>query len=285
MRQGFYSYLLFLSACVLALPACPGHIDDPEPFVGGTDASISACLLGVTNVEQQLVRPRCATSGCHDRATRSEMLDLESPNLASRLLGVTSPRCAGRVLVDPASPASGYFMEKLAAASPRCGERMPLGSPPLTPSEITCVRQWLATLGTDGGTTMDATLDVPRDAMMDVGADRRDVVMDARVDTTMDSAEVVDVTEDIPEDVMFSDEGDATAMDAARPDRVDAATDTAEVGLDASVTSDVRDVETDRAVSSDVRDSGVDVTDIGVDSRDSAVDSDVMVVLDAAPDA
>ena len=208
--------LLPLVTLALGVAACPGRIDDPAPFLGFVgDSSVATCTLGVSAVEARIIRPRCATAGCHERAMPAGRLDLESPNLATRLVGVQASGCAGQVLVSPASPAQSYFIGKL-GPSPRCGDRMPLGSPALTASEVACVRLWVEALVTDGGAPMDAAPDAvsPDVTVRDV-ADVRDAG-DAR-----DAGDVADAM----------DAGDGGAMDA--PDAPDAG--------DATAPSDARD--------------------------------------------
>ncbi len=264
-----------LTLLAMALAACPGRIENPEDFVGNgaTDSGAQACLLGVNNVEAQLIRPRCATAGCHDRGMRAGGLDLASDNVASRLVGVRSSGCMGAVLVDPNAPSAGYFMAKL-GASPTCGSRMPLGTPALSASELACVRGWLGTLRGDAG--LDASPDGAVDATVDV-ADVRDVsdvsdvpdatdVADAAIDATRDASDAADASEDsdVSDGAVERDAADASdASDAA--DGSDAA--------DASV--DVRDAG-DASV--DVRDAG----DASVDVRDAGDAGDASDVSDAS---
>src|SRR4051794_12847153 len=88
---------LLLAAAALGLAACPGRITNPEELIGGSGAPV--CSLGVGNVESQLFRDRCATSGCHDQTSRAGGLDMGSPNVSARLVGVPSSTCQSRPLV------------------------------------------------------------------------------------------------------------------------------------------------------------------------------------------
>lgn len=262
MRARSSSPLALVTLIAVALAGCPGRLENPEDFVGATsDGAAPTCTLGVSAVEAQLIRPRCATANCHDRGGRAGGLDLETPGLAARLVNARSAMCSGRVLVDPTSPATGYFIEKL-SPSPRCGGRMPLGAPALTSGELTCVRAWLSTLGVDAGTPLDA----PRDTGTDATVDARDVATDMTADIVadarpMDASDVTDAS-DGGSDVV--DAGDAGEM-----------IDAAEVGPDVRDVPDASDV---------AGDAGVDVRDAAGDARDVPDASDVRDVPDA-PDA
>lgn len=177
--------LASLALSMLSLAGCPGRITDPTPFIGGGgDGSMVTCSIPATQIEAQLIQPRCATSGCHDRASRQGSLDLQSADIAARLVGQPST-CMGRPLVDPSNRANSYFIAKLGEA-PTCGARMPLGAPAFSASEIACVRTWVESLG---GTPMtDAGMDAMSqpDAAMDV-ANPDTGVNDSGPDAPMDS--------------------------------------------------------------------------------------------------
>jgi hypothetical protein len=159
-----------LALASLSLAACPGRITDPSPFIGGGgEGGTTACSIASTQIESQLIRPRCATNGCHDRSSRAGSLDLQSANVAARLIGQPST-CSGRPLVDPANRSMSYFIAKVAEATPMCGARMPLGAPVFSASEIACVRTWVAALSTEIP-MMDAGVDVPNPPMPDAAVD------------------------------------------------------------------------------------------------------------------
>lgn len=248
---------LLLVPLALGLAACPGRIDDPTAFLGFVgDSSVASCTLGVSAVENQIIRPRCATANCHERSMPAGRLDLESPNLAARLVNVPAAGCMGQVLVSPASPAQSYFIGKL-GPSPRCGDRMPLGSPALTASEVACVRLWVETLVTDGGAPMDATPDAvsPDVTVRDV-ADVRDAADAGDVADAMDASDAADVVDadDVTDAMDAGDAADADdAADASEGGAMDAP-DAADAG-DATAPSDARDAG-DATAPSDVRDAG-----------------------------
>jgi hypothetical protein len=267
--------LLLLVTAALGLAACPGRIDDPSAFLGvAGDSSVVSCTIGVSAVEAQIIRPRCATAGCHERSMPAGRLDLESANLGARLVNVRASGCMGQVLVSPTSPGQSYFIEKL-NASPRCGDRMPLGSPALTPSEVVCVRLWAETLVTDGGAPMDATPDA-------VSPDVRDVADVADAGDVRDAMDASDIT-DASDAMDASDVADADdAMDASDvADATESGAMDAADGGDAGVASDARDAGDAGDAAADVRDAS-DAADVAADVRDAG---DASVDVRAARDA
>jgi hypothetical protein len=280
--------LLLLVSAALGLAACPGRIDDPSAFLGvAGDSSVVSCTIGVSAVEAQIIRPRCATAGCHERSMPAGRLDLESANLGARLVNVRASGCMGQVLVSPTSPGQSYFIEKL-NASPRCGDRMPLGSPALTPSEVVCVRLWAETLVSDAGAPMDAT----PDAVSPDVADVRDVADAGDVRDAMDASDVADAGDamdasdvaDADDAMDASDVADASeggAMDAADGGDAGVPGDARDAG-DAAV--DVRDASDAADASVDVRDAG-DAADASVDVRDAGDAPDASDAADGGGDA
>ncbi len=116
----------------------------PEP--------LPPCTLSLP-IETGLLRPRCATAGCHTEADQAGGLDLQSPGLRARLTGAPAVTCPGKVLVVPGRPSLSYFVEKL-GPSPTCGRTMPLNGAALTPDEVACLRRWVGEA--DGPVPTDA---------------------------------------------------------------------------------------------------------------------------------
>jgi hypothetical protein len=133
------------------LLGCPGTLDDPSAF---ETVQLEPCPSGY-DVEKDLFQSTCAASACHDSTDAAGTLDLGSPGVASRLIGVAAsdPKCKSRLLIDPNSPDKSFLIEKLEKAKPQCGVQMPNGSKPLGGDVIQCVVDWVhAHVGnTDGG--------------------------------------------------------------------------------------------------------------------------------------
>ncbi len=173
-RRPAWCVALSLTAA-LPLVGCPGSLDNPGQYSegvgdgsagtlgsgggdgsGGSGGGMVQCNIPVADVPEQLIRVKCATSVCHDATTPAGELDMISPGLESRLLGVDST-CPGEVLVDTMNPENSFLLEKVSTEMPSCGgSRMPLGSS-LPPEEIACVRDWINLIVGGGGQTDAAT--------------------------------------------------------------------------------------------------------------------------------
>ncbi|HEX4447481.1 MAG TPA: hypothetical protein VH044_12120 [Polyangiaceae bacterium] len=123
--------------CVMT--GCPGSLEDPGRF--SSDAALGAC----PDVTQTVFLTVCATSQCHSSATKIQSLDLQSPDVASRLVGVAATEGSG-LLVDPTSPQSSVLYTKL-TSTPPFGVQMPFGQTPLDPATVACVLDWITAQG------------------------------------------------------------------------------------------------------------------------------------------
>jgi hypothetical protein len=110
--------------------ACAGELEHPERFAD--------CGPGV--VEKMFVS-KCGT--CHGSDAPAADLDLVSPGLVMRVVGIrsTTEYCEGQMLVDTAEP-EHLILSKL-TGDPVCGARMPLGGAALAAADIECVRRWI----------------------------------------------------------------------------------------------------------------------------------------------
>lgn len=117
------------SLLVIALTGCDDHLFLPE---GGELAP------GWCGVEPVLTSS-CALSGCHDAATATGGLDLETDALTA-MVGVESANYAGQVYVVAGDSASSLLHLKVAGTD--AGTRMPLGSP-LGETEIAAIKAWI----------------------------------------------------------------------------------------------------------------------------------------------
>jgi hypothetical protein len=102
------------------------------------DAAPSACSPGQDALA--LIAARCG--GCHNAMSAAKGLDLRSPGLGARTVGVASS-CQGRPLLvaGPGEPA-GHLLDKIEGPVPGCGNQMPAGGPALSDQEKACVREW-----------------------------------------------------------------------------------------------------------------------------------------------
>ena len=178
--------LLTLSALAVALACagCPGNLENAWQWTtegGASDADVEAGAPeidgGCGDVPSTIFVPLCGMAGCHSTADKTQSLDLQAPDPASRLVG----KCAvgGGILVDPQHPTQSVLYEKM-TLTPPFGSRMPLGGTPLTDAQMACVVAWIsAQTGTAGSCTPDAA-SPPPDAgtQLDAGKDASDAAGD-----------------------------------------------------------------------------------------------------------
>lgn len=147
-------------AVLLACAACAGSLEDPARFDtiprgredeknaepgGGANGTAAEC----GDVPATVFAAKCATAGCHSAADEAQGLDLESPEVAARLVGVRATGGEG-YLIAPADPATSVIYTKLKSPPPY-GTRMPFGQP-LDDATVACVLDWItAQAETDGG--------------------------------------------------------------------------------------------------------------------------------------
>lgn len=86
----------------------------------------------------------CGGTGCHSESNPAAGLDLLSPGVEARVVGVDGVDCFG-VYANPARPEQSLLYTKV-DENPTCGNRMPLGGTPLSLEEITCIRDWISGL-------------------------------------------------------------------------------------------------------------------------------------------
>jgi hypothetical protein len=151
-----------LALSLSLLTGCPGELSNKDEFVayaaahpstGGSAATMGeagapAVTAGTSNaspcgdVVTRIFVPTCGGTGCHSAAASQQGLDLVSPDVASRVVGVSAKVC-GSVIADPQNPQASLMYQKLLPL-PKCGAQMPLARPPLSSSDVACVLEWIA---------------------------------------------------------------------------------------------------------------------------------------------
>ena len=121
----------------------PGSLDDPGRFdvkgsasgtdIGGGDQDSGAASIlgdgGACPDIPQFFAATCTASSCHNASDEAQGLNLQSPDVKSRLVSVMATEGPG-LLVDPSAPRASVLYLKL-TASPPFGAQMPLGQKPL----------------------------------------------------------------------------------------------------------------------------------------------------------
>jgi hypothetical protein len=108
----------------------------PPPAM--TPPPASACPEGVDALV--LLAEKCGQ--CHGEKDRAKGLDLVTPGVAARVVGVKSA-CGDKLLLDGSGPtAAGQLLDKLRGPVAGCGAQMPYGTPPLSMQERDCIAEW-----------------------------------------------------------------------------------------------------------------------------------------------
>jgi hypothetical protein len=140
-----------LALLAFAVSGCVPSLDDPGRFDAATENAasddgggmpVAISDGGVCPDMPRLLATTCTGSLCHNPSDKAQGLDLQSPDVASRLLGVTATEGPG-LLADPSAPSASILYLKV-TAHPPFGARMPLGQMPLPASTAECVLEWIA---------------------------------------------------------------------------------------------------------------------------------------------
>jgi len=160
IRKGYLTSAALLGAAI-SVVGCAGDL--PPSFEQNSSGSGSGTSSGsgsgssssggtCSNITPAYFATTCGTmAGCHtvNAAPNSAVygLDLASPNLPSRLVGVkarepTAP--PGTLLIDQATPANSAMYTKV-TSSLTYGLQMPFGLPMLDTQTQMCILQWVMT--------------------------------------------------------------------------------------------------------------------------------------------
>lgn len=145
MRTDRISLALVGLGLIVAIGACAGSLDNKDEFLDAGFTTATSSGSGndpCGDVPAAILAPNCGGSGCHGVMGPQNDLDLESPGVAARVVGVPAKTCQG-TLADPSSPDSSLIYTKLLADT-SCGFQMPLSRPPLSAMDIECVKTWIS---------------------------------------------------------------------------------------------------------------------------------------------
>ncbi len=93
----------------------------------------------------KLFAERCGGENCHGNGGSSAAgLDLISPDVEQRIVGVSGTSCGG-IVADPSDPEGSLLYTKV-SETPECGARMPIIGEPLDEDELRCVKEWISGL-------------------------------------------------------------------------------------------------------------------------------------------
>jgi len=122
-----------------------GQAPAPGPPVAAAGAAgASSTPSGACN-GFAILQENCSGGSCHGAGGVGDFAESEEAALA--FVGVNgSALCSGEgPLLVPANPRQSVIVQKVNGTA-SCGTDMPIGAPPLTDDEISCLEEWIATL-------------------------------------------------------------------------------------------------------------------------------------------
>ena len=137
---------MVLTASLSVLAGCAGSLDNPDRFGDGGSSLAFVCQSLGKPAKAEVILKKCV-SGCHSAAVQVSGLDLESPDVAARLVNVSTTACPPRVRVNPTD--GGTLEELITQSNPNCTSSMPPGGG-LTNGEISCIVEWTRSLAAGG---------------------------------------------------------------------------------------------------------------------------------------
>jgi len=95
----------------------------------------------LSSLQQNIFTPICTQ--CHTGAVAPLALALDSGISRQNLVGVASVQVPAMARVVPGDPEASYLVWKIEGRQGVVGEQMPRGLQPLSPTEISAVREWI----------------------------------------------------------------------------------------------------------------------------------------------
>jgi len=168
---------------LLILAGCPANLEDPGRFnvpglslgggsPGGGGSSPTGGGTSMGGATTVVPAPGCATDAfkascvmCHAKTLGplSAGLDLESDNVAQRLVNVAAMHqqaeptmCSPAKLIDPVVPANSWLLAKVNGTQGGCGSPMPLTGTALTADQKNCISMFVMSEASSGATHTDA---------------------------------------------------------------------------------------------------------------------------------
>lgn len=151
---------------VLMLNACSGGSgegldkSDQATSTGdqGADTGANSDTGGdlFTRIQNDILTPDCATSGCHTGTTSPLGLNLSAGQAYASLVSKDSVQVNGLMLVEPSNADASYLVHKLEGTQGG-GAQMPMGKPALKAADFALVREWIQAGAPDAQVTTTDT--------------------------------------------------------------------------------------------------------------------------------
>ena len=119
---------------------------DGDGSAGGTYSSVFEVMIPpatLSQIQQEILTPNCATSGCHVPNNPPDGLLLTDGNTWSNTVNVAAVQRPGLMRIEPGNPDNSYLVKKIEGVDIEAN-RMPLGRDPLSAEQIELIRRWVA---------------------------------------------------------------------------------------------------------------------------------------------
>lgn len=115
---------------------------------GGSDAP-EQLEPTLSNIQQYVLTPACATSGCHDAIDKAGELDLSDAQISyDSMVNVPSKnpvaKASGWIMIIPSDPTRSFLMRKMVNPGLGEGDPMPSAAQELHPYYIELIETWIA---------------------------------------------------------------------------------------------------------------------------------------------
>lgn len=131
------STLVVIALCLLT--AC-GELKTPTDPGGSGDPIDPTATF--SRVQNEIFTPTCAAIGCHDPLGQSSQMILTPGQAYGNIVNRPSVEMPGLSRIKPNDVTNSYLYRKITGAG-ITGDRMPLGSPPLSDAQIQLIRNWI----------------------------------------------------------------------------------------------------------------------------------------------
>ena len=131
------SRLLPIPILIVTLAACE-HDNPVETEPPNGDPSM------FSEIQTTIFNTSCALSGCHAGSSPQQNMDLSQGEAYAAIVNVPSQERPELMRVEPGNPDDSYLLMKIEGDPDIIGARMPLGRQPLSASQISLVRNWIA---------------------------------------------------------------------------------------------------------------------------------------------
>jgi hypothetical protein len=111
-----------------------------QPAIEGSSPEPTASF---GEIQDTILTPSCAVSGCHTGANPPDGLNLSAGDAYSNIVNVASVQMPDLFRIEPGDPDNSYLVRKVEGIG-IVASRMPLNDDPLTEDKIDLLRQWVS---------------------------------------------------------------------------------------------------------------------------------------------